>query len=646
MKSLIRWALVASAVCAGTLLVVNPGLEASPAIGAEAVAAKFPDVGAFERLAQPNVSGLPGTPPLRALQIRVKPRSEGGKNARILIDTVRTAAMPATFSYTMDKSDVVLNDLGRDGDDKANDGIYTATFQFDVPQFRAQVASALAQLATVKLAPQPLRSARFGVLPRGQVALTQGLALENGRAALSELDKLSSNPAPEVQILSLTREFGPVQATLLNRPVLIPVLGGGGPLVSPSSIAIDHSLMINNPLVVDDPGRTFDPCLNVGNPDGKWTFKHLVTEMATNSGVTPEVFVWNWLTTFASTQEAANNLSGPRPNYVTILRNRWHSVSGSQLLDLNKAPFRLLAIVSRTDLRSTSGGYSGGNAGEARFVFGAVDSLQACGTLASTVIFEYGIKKSGCAAQKAWIQKWFDLSQQGMVMGQFGNYNAALEAITETFVTAGADPTQSPNHNSISQVRINDRLNVPWTLYEYRLSADGGNIGQLDRVTVKRTPDITFNTNPSKIAELATFISTHIPDIDAQEFTVPDATPPIASTPFAGAEAPMPGDNPAFTWTTTAFNPLPAPASTLRKFSLNTCNGCHGGDGTGPAGAVPSFTHIAPRLPGQTALLSDFLNGPSTSAVQSDLDRRQVDMANALSAFCPLIQFMRISAVH
>ena len=92
--------------------------------------------------------------------------------------------------------------------------------------------------------------------------------------------------------------------------------------------------------------------------------------------------------------------------YETALINRWQTASGgpTATLDLNQAPFRLLAIVNRIDLRENLT-YGAGSAGEGRLVFGAVDPTT-CAPLKFTVIFEYGIHRTGCIALKAWANNW------------------------------------------------------------------------------------------------------------------------------------------------------------------------------------------------------------------------------------------------
>jgi hypothetical protein len=402
------------------------------------------------------------------------------------------------------------------------------------------------------------------------------------------------------------------------------------PSVFPAQINPDKSLVITDLNVVRDPTRTFDPCNNFGNPDGVWTFKHLVTQMANTpmTGVTPEAFVKQWLSLSAFPQEANNFISPPRPALIAQLRNAWLAQSGGTTLDLNKAPFRLLAIVARPDLGAPpgTGGYTSGSAGELRFVFGVLRPNQPCGAIQqSTVIFEYAVPIRGCAPTKSWIQKWFDLSNASLVLGSPA-YNQQVELLTQQVVVAGANPAQLPNRNAISQIRTNDLVGGPWTLFEYRLDSNAqSNPGFLDLVTVKQTPDIGFRV--AKVGALRQWMS--IPqvnaDIQANRHTVP-AFLPSNGDPFLGAQAPT-SNNLAFTWVTPQSIAPPLNAGIVAKFSVATCNGCHTGD------TATAFTHIKPRTFNVAAILSAFMRDPGNPG-EDDLERRQRFMADALNAPC------------
>ena len=130
-----------------------------------------------------------------------------------------------------------------------------------------------------------------------------------------------------------------------------------------------------------------------------------------------------------------------------------------------KAPFRLLAIVNRLDLRKTDDGDF--HAGEGRFVFGLVDVESGCMPREFVVIFEYGQPAATVAEIQDWAHAWHGLSAHG-----FGpDYNESLEAVTHGFTGPGADPSK-PNGSSINQIRTNEIvLDGPWELREFRVEA-------------------------------------------------------------------------------------------------------------------------------------------------------------------------------
>jgi hypothetical protein len=215
----------------------------------------------------------------------------------------------------------------------------------------------------------------------------------------------------------------------------------------------DHSLTITAPAVVEDPARSFNPCTGVGNPAGAWAFARLVSEMANTplTGVQPKDFLMKWLQTWSADQSVNGDLLAKRTNINNVI-NAWQTLS-SGTFDIKFAPFKLIAIVNRLDLRGNSG-YGFGHPGEGCFVFCAVDA--ACHVIRNPapfmVTFEYGIPKYKCADLKAYAQQWFDL--RALSPGSPA-YNSALEIITNQFTLANTSPSK-PNGSSINQVRTNE----------------------------------------------------------------------------------------------------------------------------------------------------------------------------------------------
>ena len=137
--------------------------------------------------------------------------------------------------------------------------------------------------------------------------------------------------------------------------------------------------------------------------------------------------------------------------------------------NLANAPFRLLAIVYRPDLGVVDRDGTIRSAGEARFVFTALDlskvrPLDEASPLPFTVIFEYGLRASDRDGVKAWAERWHRLG--GMAFG--ADYNAALQAITDSF-TGRSEPEAA---GRLNQLRTNEGLALPWQLREFRFDAD------------------------------------------------------------------------------------------------------------------------------------------------------------------------------
>lgn len=386
---------------------------------------------------------------------------------------------------------------------------------------------------------------------------------------------------------------------------IVPIKGYRG---FPWLVDPKRELLINDVSVVDDPARTYDPCTGVGTQMGPWTFGKLMTEMANEpaTGINASDFTLHWLQQWSADRVINGFTVTNRATGVNnVIINPWPKLANGKL-DLAQAPFRLLAIVNRIDLRGSTA-YGSGNAGEARMVFGLISCNPVGPQKAAepfTVIFEYGIPKRSCAAIAAWAQQWRAL---GSLLLTTSAYNAALQAITDQFTLRDADFTKPPNRSALNQLRTNEFAIAPffadtfWELREFRICGDGSacGLGQLEETTVAQTPDRSFQSQPA----LRDFINSNQSAILAGTDTVPLQLP--SSTPFrAGAIQPGAG----FPWNAAGITSLDA----REAFSLATCSGCH----TVETGT--SFLHIAPRTAGNASKLSDFITGanmPKTDPV-------------------------------
>jgi hypothetical protein len=420
----------------------------------------------------------------------------------------------------------------------------------------------------------------------------------------------------------------------------------------------DRVLMIRNPVVVADPTRTFDPCTGGGNPTGPWTFAHLMTQMANQraTGINPSAFVETWLREWLVNPQTINGFNVPPRAAMQALINDWQIASGGigAPLNLSRAPFRLLSINPRVDLRTTVGGGGGYgstgsgaflDAGEARFTFGIVlpqNFTQSqnqfiitaplgnnCLATSFSVIFEFRVPKCDCKDVRDWARQWRRLNT--MVPGSV-QYNRHLERLTRTFTDANRNPAR-PNRSAIGQVRSNEiSLQFPWEIREFQLGMMPWNL--LLETTTADTPDDSFNNTVT----FGNFV------IDVRNGVAGPSVPliyPLGSAQnFLGAHPQTPNPNTTF-WN--APNLLPAHQQTRFQVSLGTCNACHARE-TGTF-----FQHVVSTAP-LPAPLSGFLTGihvadPVTGQVRSfdDLARRETDINAVARMACGKFRPIRFS---
>lgn len=315
-------------------------------------------------------------------------------------------------------------------------------------------------------------------------------------------------------------------------------------------VEIDRSLLITHLGVVEDPMRI----AAASAVAGAWTFRHLIEQMAGNQD--PAEFTLRWLESWERDQTINGHSAPARPNIRPLVIDPWLQASGGQRLDLRKAPFKLLAIVSRIDLREHER-REVKNAGEGRFIFGVLDQNglplpPVAGTVPGgfTVIFEYELPAKTMDALRHWAEDWSGLSR--FAPGS-KDYNATLEAMTRRFTDAGAAPDQ-PNGSALAQIRTNEvALNLPWELREFVIDAATG----LPRPhTVAFTPDTYALNGTETLAAL----------INANERPLLDATFELAPSWFGAASAAGPfqlaefadADHRSFT-----INPLAGPFNNI-----------------------------------------------------------------------------------
>lgn len=365
----------------------------------------------------------------------------------------------------------------------------------------------------------------------------------------------------------------------------------------------DRVLLITDLQVVEHPIFT-DP----KSPEPYWTFKHLMTEMS--GSVPPFKFVETWLNQWMEDQSVGHGVAVARPMMQDLIIDPWREASGGGRLDLNKAPFRLLAIVNRMDLRSIAGDQVT-SAGEGRLVFGALDAKGKPLGRGFYIIFEYNLAATSGHELNQWARRWHRLQQYPLGSRR---YAEELVKITRSFTDRQIQPGSGPLSH-LNQLRTNEvALGLPWELREFKIRQGRPKLAQ---VPVAATPDFDFFNNTRQGRQTLGAI---IQLMDG----LPDS--------ILGSAAPTPFQE--------AWKPANVTSEQRHQFALFTCSGCHHTE------TNALFTHIAfpeenslPDSLGAPAALSGFLTGidavdPLDETVTrkfNDLERRQIDFAELLN---------------
>lgn len=331
-----------------------------------------------------------------------------------------------------------------------------------------------------------------------------------------------------------------------------------------------EELMITDLGVVEDIQRT-NWTGDLRDPiSGAWSFGRLVTAMAGDQD--PSEFVIRWFQIWRNTVVLNGAEVGPRSGLASVL-DAWPRLEDGNL-DLTRSPFRLLAIVNRLDLADES------RAGEGRFVFGMTQSGE---PIAFAMNLEYSLSHDVMSTEE-WAERWHALDE--LELGS-PEYNVALQAITDAFTgvaTDAADPDFQAT--DISQIVTNENAfgNGSWEMREF--APQGA--GQMAMLPLSFTPAWGFNATST----LRDFINENESEILDGSYDIPLT---YLDAPFQAAAVTYSGD----AWST----PPEVNNEARHILSLNTCNGCHGGE------TLTDFLHIEPRAEGEESTLSGFLTG-------------------------------------
>ncbi|HEX8474640.1 MAG TPA: hypothetical protein VF666_11445 [Pyrinomonadaceae bacterium] len=552
--------------------------------------------------AQETTDGDGTAPQAESMEATPLERETEEGNALLLVRFAPDQKVEPTVKTVIGERDVLLRDDGGGSDEKAGDGTYSAIIFLDFNAL-ADNQDRVAQINAEPPTTEEDDSEQTGASFTSDTDGTGGERLDSSDAVLmpdfeDSRDRRGTKAFPKVDF----RNIRPGQFVPLFK---IGTYYGVNPR---------KSLVITNVKVVENWDRTFNPCKKTGTPMGAWTFGRLMTDMANQplTGIPPSAFVRQWLDKWMADQTTANGWTAAKRQQIKqLIIDPWEAASGGpgQPLNLAIAPFRLLAIVNRVDLRGPTTGYGGGNAGEGRFVFGVMDMrktatdpytgkpVPACTETQFTVILEYGIDRRGCLGIQNWGLQWYNLKFHALGSP---SYNAALQAITDQFTKPNVAP-HKPNGSALNQLRTNEiaiRNPAPdnnWQMREFRLPK--GN-GHLFEANAKQTPHESLrNTDLT-----ANYVNANTPAILNNTYVVPDFW---LWQKFLTNASDVPGPPPPPA--TVFWNDGPTVAIINRQarhlFSLNTCSACHHSETT------TAFTHIKPAPFGTPAGLSGFMTG-------------------------------------
>lgn len=675
-------ALLATLGVALTLLPAAPALGQAHPISIEPAAAL-----SSATVEQELNAGVP--PPERVF---IQKTSAFPGRGNVLISVQLSASQQAekaangtsAFITIGDEADeVILRDDGRGGDAVAGDGLFTGIGTVDQAELDERASDDQNAIATNGSSDNPIFFGRSfggtvtvepfdlaGFNAGNQVPLdTAIVTVDSGGAVAGEGAALSESESGAHLASFAAAAPAPKNCTSVPTP---------SPGVT--NVFEDRVLMIRHPAVVEDPARTVNPCTGAGSPSGVWTFNHLMTEMANQSvsGIDPRDFVEQWLTTW--TQNPGPTINANTVSTRLVMQkiiDQWRIDSGGGKLDLTLAPFRLVAIVPRLDLRTTDGGgggYGGRltgkflDGGEARFIFGVVlkshwdqtgfllgpDLGGGCRALPFTVIFEFRVPKCDCPDVRAWARQWVSLANLDPTTTAYRN---RLERITDQFTRAGADPRR-PNGSAIGQVRTNE-IAMPqdaplpggpiWELREFQLTQKPFSF--LHETTSADTPQDRFNDQSPLFGGSPLLFDWITGPVQGALIANNDCAAPIPPVPllfqgslpasdnFLGANPQVP--TPGYHWDHFSLtHAYPFENWARHRTSIAACSGCHARE------TNTVFLQVNPQVPfGSQALISGFLSGINNVSDPADpanfpnrhfddLLRREVDIRKVAKMRC------------
>ena len=341
-------------------------------------------------------------------------------------------------------------------------------------------------------------------------------------------------------------------------------------------------LMIVDPSVVDSAEAR-----NEGPTGGILSFHRTMRTLAGSQDVA--VFTENFFKNWQTTQTVSRGVTEARPGVSFVLdpsSGQWPRLPDGKL-DMQKAPFRLLAVVNRMDLLGTAANKPNG---EGRLVYGLFspgddtrDPAKGFGQL-FTVIFEFNLPTTH--SLRDWASRWHAMGSQPFGVTSTGMGSASFNKLLfQNVVNEYVAPA------NLSQVRTNEFMfGSPWQLREFHLVN-----GQLAAATTAQSPEPTLNDT----SELISWVKANKNAILSNTHTVPtnllggvsnEGFPSFCQGPGCGTS---PDTFQGTKWLINSASTSGIEESVRSAFAQQTCNGCHNSENTD---VIQFFYQVAPTL--------------------------------------------------
>ncbi|HVY25403.1 MAG TPA: CARDB domain-containing protein [Polyangiaceae bacterium] len=383
-----------------------------------------------------------------------------------------------------------------------------------------------------------------------------------------------------------------------------------------------RSIEIVHPSIVNDARSS-------NATDGVWSFRRQIENMAPSSAASDTDAFLRGIFESWQTENFVNGARQDIRNSAAAMDRFTIAGSSPRQFNLANAPFKLIAVANRLDLRNNT------QAGEGRLIYGLTNETDPNSAIMGpmTLIIEYALPLVAPLDTPAkWAAKWHELDSIDPATAP-ATFASKLQEITDKFSVRGALPGR-PNGSAVNQLRTNEIRFTTFNFWQLREFNMGSN-GFMAPATTKESPNWDF-LNRSQ--EMRDFINQNpvlnaTSDTSFMSLKLPTT---FEGTLFLGAKQNQQvgvvanGGRWDLSDTETEFTSVP-----IDNFGLLTCNGCHNEN---KRGDDQSFYHVNPQVdPGVdgTGRLSKFMTlGDPTKGGRrpAELTRRANDMAALLCA--------------